>query len=73
MQENIIVHLKNLTIEFNLYYPECEDKSIYKLIRNPFIVNVSEMPDVIQEEVIEIQHDSNLKDIFKTDISLEVF
>ena len=41
-----------------------------KLIRNPFIFRVS---DEIQEEVTEMQHDSNLKDTFESGISLDNF
>jgi hypothetical protein len=59
--------------EFNRYFPDCEDKGIRKLIRNPFIVNISEMPDEIQEELIEMQHDINCKDTFDTGIKLEDF
>jgi hypothetical protein len=59
--------------EFNRYFPDCEDKGIRKLIRNPFIVNISEMPDEIQEELIEKQHDINCKDTFDTGIKLEDF
>lgn len=73
IQKNITLHLINLKSEFNRYFPDCEDKGIRKLIRNPFIVNVSEVPDEIQEELIEMQHDSNLKDTFETGINLEDF
>lgn len=73
MKMNIILHLKNLKSEFIRYFPDWEDKSVQKLIRNPFIINVSEVPDEIQEEVIEMQHDTNLKDSFESGISLEVF
>jgi hypothetical protein len=59
--------------EFNRYFPDCEDKGIRKLIRNLFIVNISEMPDEIQEELIEMQHDINCKDTFDTGIKLEDF
>ncbi|KAK9876287.1 hypothetical protein WA026_012584 [Henosepilachna vigintioctopunctata] len=66
-----MLHLTNLKSEFNRYFPDCEDKSIQKLIRNPFIVNVFEVSDEIQEEVIEMQHDTNLKDTFESGINLE--
>ncbi|XP_046976463.1 SCAN domain-containing protein 3-like [Vanessa cardui] len=71
IQKNVMLHLTNLKSEFNRYFPDCEDKSIQKLIRNPFIVNVSEVSDEIQEEVIEMQHDTNLKDTFESGINLE--
>ncbi|KAK9884082.1 hypothetical protein WA026_005020 [Henosepilachna vigintioctopunctata] len=67
----MMLHLTNLKSEFNRYFPYCEDKSIQKLIRNPFIVNVSEVSDEIQEGVIEMQHDTNLKDTFESGINLE--
>lgn len=73
IQNNIILHLKILKSEFTRYFPDCKDNGIRKLIRNPFIVNVSEVPDEIQEEVIEMQHESNLKDTFETGINLEDF
>lgn len=73
IQKNIMLHLTTLKSEFNRYFPECEDKSIQKLIRNPFIVNVSEVADEIQEEVIELQHDTNLKDTFESGVNIEDF
>jgi hypothetical protein len=73
IQNNITLHLQNLKNEFNRYFPDCEDKGIRKLIRNPFIVKISEVPDEIQEELIEMQHDSNCKDTFEAGIKLEDF
>lgn len=76
LQQNIIHHLQQLKNEFNRYFPECEENktsNIQKLIRNPFIVNVSEVPDEFQEEIIELQHDSNCKDTFESGIKLEDF
>ncbi|CAH2102489.1 unnamed protein product [Euphydryas editha] len=73
IQKHITLHLKELKSEFNRYFPDCEDKGIRKMIRNPFIVNVSEVPDEYQEEVIEMAHDNNLKDTFETGINLEDF
>ena len=73
IQKNMMLHLTNLKSEFNRYFPDCGDKSIQKLIRNPFILNVSEVSDEIQEEVIEMQHDTNLKDTFESGINLEEF
>ncbi|KAF2882611.1 hypothetical protein ILUMI_23557 [Ignelater luminosus] len=73
IQTNITLHLQNLKNEFNRYFPDCKDKGIRKLIRNPFIVNISEVPDEIQEELIQMQRDSNCKDTFDTGIKLEDF
>lgn len=75
MKENITLHLQNLKNEFNRYFPDCKDvdKGIRKLINNPFIVSISEVPEEIQEEVIEMQHDSNCKDTFEAGINIEDF
>lgn len=54
MQKNITINLKNFNNEFNLYFPDFTDNGIRKMIRNHFIVNVSNVLDEIQEEVIKI-------------------
>lgn len=72
IQKNMMLHLTNLKSEFNRYFLDCEDKSIQKLIGNPLIVNVSEVSDEIQEEVIEMQHETNLKDTFESGINLKI-
>lgn len=49
IQKNIILHLRNLQRELGCNFPECQNTSIQKLARNPFIIS-----DRIQNEVIEI-------------------
>ncbi|KAJ8721019.1 hypothetical protein PYW08_006484 [Mythimna loreyi] len=71
LQKNMMLHLTNLKNEFNRYFPDWEDKSIQKLMRNPFLINVSEVADEIQEELIEMQHDTNLKDTFESGTTLK--
>lgn len=56
LQRNMILHLKTLKRKFNHYLTDCKDKNIQKLISNPFIANVSEVPDEIHEEIIKMQH-----------------
>lgn len=48
-------------------------QAVRKMIRNPFIVKAGELPDEIQEELIELQNDSNCKDIFEAGINLDEF
>jgi hypothetical protein len=71
-----IQHLHELKKELTRYFPECNDieaEAVRKTIRNPFSVNVEELPDEIQEEVIELQNDSNCKDTFESGINLQNF
>ncbi|KAK9745187.1 hypothetical protein QE152_g7170 [Popillia japonica] len=74
VQHNILRHLGTLMDEFARYFPEyssSETEAIKKLIRNPLIVKPKDIPDNIQEEVIELQNDSNFKDSFESGVSLE--
>ena len=61
--------MTNLKSEFN----RCYKKSIQKLVRNPFIVNVFDVSDEIQEDVNEMQHDNNLKNAFESGTNLVDF
>lgn len=75
IKEHITNHLEMLADEFNHYFPEYNpnQSSInQKLIRNPFDINVEIVPEEIQEELIELQNDRNLKDAFVSE-SLENF
>ena len=74
VQHNVLSHLGTLKDEFARYFPEygsSETQAIKKLIRNPFIVKPKDLPDNIQEEVIELQNDSNFKDSFESGVNLE--
>ncbi|RYE17860.1 MAG: hypothetical protein EOP45_15050 [Sphingobacteriaceae bacterium] len=73
---HIIDHLNALKVEFNRYFPEFSaehSESVRTMVRNPFIVNAIDLPDEIQEEVIELQNDRSCKESFDSDISLEEF
>ena len=41
------------------------------MIRNLFNIKPKDLPDNIQEEVIELQNDSNFKDSFESGVNLE--
>jgi len=61
VQQNVLHHLHKLKDEFNRYFPEFdgyETKSVRSMIRNPFIVKVDEVPDDIQEDLIELHNDA---------------
>lgn len=76
IKDQIIEHLQALKGEFSHYFPEFEQEEPDKLrqmIRNPFIVNVMEVPDEIQEELIELQNDRSCKESFESGINLEEF
>jgi len=76
VQHNVLYHLQTLKDEFNRYfskYDSLEPTSIQSKIRNPFIVKVNELPDDIQEDVIELQNDRNCKDMFESGLNIEKF
>lgn len=70
---NILTHLGMLKAEFSRYFPEYDKETqiIKKMIRNPFSCNVTDVPDDIQEELIELQNDNDLKDTFESGTNLE--
>lgn len=60
-------HLQILKEEFTSCFPEygqgqAETEVCTKLIRNPFRFNRKNLPDDIQEDVIELQYDCNFRD-----------
>jgi len=50
-----------------------KEVSVQKIIPNPFRVKVKEAQENLQEAVIELQNDTDCKDIFDSGISLEEF
>lgn len=67
IQSDCISHLESLKSEFLRYFPEysvSDTDIIQKIVRNPFNVDITTVPDNIQEELIELQNDSNCKDNF---------
>ncbi|XP_003369971.1 zinc finger protein [Trichinella spiralis] len=67
LKRKIKGHLKSLQDEFFYYFPDVEPENlIYKLVRNPFLVNVEDLPHDLQEEAIELQFSSLAKDSFES-------
>ena len=65
LKQDIISHLRNLQNEFERYFPKINTGSILmKVARNSFIHKVEDVPQAIQEEFIELTHDSIAKDEF---------
>ena len=60
LQENIISHLTVLADKFKYYFPEVSGKEM-NLVRNSFSCSVDSTPDELQDELINLQHDSTAK------------
>ncbi|XP_046987716.1 SCAN domain-containing protein 3-like [Schistocerca americana] len=45
----------------NLFHNSCDDKIYYRLVTDPFHIDVDVLPDRLQEEVLEIKNDSAAK------------
>ncbi|KAK9877912.1 hypothetical protein WA026_020136 [Henosepilachna vigintioctopunctata] len=61
MKSLILNHLENLTEEFRKYFPDTCDDGIYRLSTDPFNININSLPEALQEEGLEIKHDSSAK------------
>ncbi|KRZ92366.1 SCAN domain-containing protein 3 [Trichinella sp. T8] len=67
LKSKIKGHFRSLQDEFFHYFPDVEPENlIYKLVRNPFLVNVEDLPHDLQEEAIELQFNSLAKDSFES-------
>ncbi|KRZ14060.1 Protein ZBED8 [Trichinella zimbabwensis] len=67
LKRKIKGHLRGLQDEFFHYFPDVEPQNlIYKLVRNPFLVNVEDLPHDLQEEAIELQFNNLAKDSFES-------
>ncbi|KAL4104801.1 hypothetical protein QTP88_020077 [Uroleucon formosanum] len=74
IQHNIKKHLEKLKSEFIRYFPEWNEvNSVQKIIRNPFCAKVEEASEYLQEAVIELQNDSDCKNMFDFGMNLEEF
>ncbi|CAH2226763.1 jg14191, partial [Pararge aegeria aegeria] len=64
-------HLQQLTDEFQRYFPNSCDNNIYRLATDPFHVDIDALPDMFQEQALEIKNDSAAKyDFEKMDKAL---
>ncbi|KRZ61862.1 Zinc finger BED domain-containing protein 5 [Trichinella nativa] len=67
LKSKIKEHLRSLQDELFHYFPDVEPENlIYKLVKNPFLVNVEDLPHDLQEEAIELQFNSLAKDSFES-------
>ncbi|XP_045121984.1 protein ZBED8-like [Portunus trituberculatus] len=66
LKEEIITHLDHLGDEFKRYLPGINTEDIsMRLARNPFICQVDDVPEDIQNEFLELKYDSSAKDEFR--------
>lgn len=64
-------HLQHLTDEFKRYFPNSCDDNIYRLTTDPFHVDIDKLPEILQEQALEIKNDLAAKyDFEKMDNSL---
>lgn len=64
-------HLQHLSDEFKRYVPNSCDDNIYRLTTDPFHVDIDKLPEILQEQALEIKNDSAAKyDFEKMDKSL---
>uniref|UniRef100_UPI00358E6478 zinc finger BED domain-containing protein 5-like n=1 Tax=Myxine glutinosa TaxID=7769 RepID=UPI00358E6478 len=62
--KDVVTHLSCLREEFLQYFPEIGREGL-ALMRNPFLVKVSDVQDDLQDEPIEFQNDSGCRDVFE--------
>ena len=60
----MLEHLDNLQIKMLNYFHS--DFSKWAWIRDPFNINIDNVPDTIQEDLLEIRADQKLKTKFET-------
>ncbi|KAK9870355.1 hypothetical protein WA026_006440 [Henosepilachna vigintioctopunctata] len=60
-RKSLILNHLNLTEEFKKYFSDTCDEGIYRLSTDPFNININSLPEALQEEGLEIKHDSSAK------------
>ena len=60
MVSAIIEHLASLEKEVSQYFPD-QPETPFALVRNPFQVAVTDVPDSVQEEFIDLINDGTMK------------
>ena len=69
LKEEIIDHLEHLGDEFKRYFPGIDTACIaMSLARNPFMCLLDDVPEELQDEFVELIHDSlqRMRFVFKT-------
>ncbi|XP_068212635.1 zinc finger BED domain-containing protein 5-like [Palaemon carinicauda] len=66
LKDEITKHLQSLEKEVKRYFPELSQEQ-EALVRNPFCteLDVSSIPDEIQDEYLDLRNDSSARDLFK--------
>lgn len=64
-------HLQHLTDEFKRYFPNSRDENIYRLTMDPFHVDIDKLPELLQEQALEIKNDSAAKYDFENLLHLD--
>ncbi|CAG9837657.1 unnamed protein product [Diabrotica balteata] len=73
LKADIKTHLQALKDEFRRYYGDINSESpIWRRTRNPFVLDVFQLPKEIQEEFLDMMADSSMKDDFHL-LTLEKF
>ncbi len=65
-KNEITQHLRYLESDLNMYFTEFEEEE-RKLVRNPFsfILDISTIPSEVQDEFLDLKHDSAAKDLYE--------
>jgi hypothetical protein len=61
----IKVHLLCLKEELSRYFPDISNK-LFPLVKSPFIFDFEEIPEIAQEELIEMINDTGIKSEFSS-------
>ena len=65
LKSDIAVHLDILKNEFVKYFPELDVNSMEtQMVHNPFICTVDDIRSDLQDQLIDLAHDSSAKDAF---------
>ncbi|CAG4980470.1 unnamed protein product [Parnassius apollo] len=73
LKADIKIHLQALEDEFRRHYRDIDSESpIWHMTRNPFVVDVLQLPEEVQKEFLEMKTDSSMKDEFHL-LTLEKF
>ncbi|CAI9728847.1 zinc finger BED domain-containing 5-like [Octopus vulgaris] len=66
LKKHIITHLTDLETEFIKYFPDVDKKrEVWKVVRNPFQCEVTDVLDEVQQEFLELKFNSPSKRDFK--------
>ena len=77
VQHNVLSHLGTLNDEFSRYFPVYGRSETQVIKKSLEILSMSskpkDLPDHIQEVIIELQNDSNFKNTFESGVNLTMY